>query len=519
MRRCGRQIIDTQTAAQPAGIAASPAGSPSAGFGTPGYRAYVLGALLMVYIFNFIDRTIVNILTEPMKLSFGLEDWQMGLLGGPAFAVLYTFLGIPIARAAERYNRVLIIAGAVVIWSLFTALCGFAASFLMLFLFRVGVSIGEAGCTPPAQSLIADYFKPSSRATAVSIYALGVPLGGMFAAVFGGMLAGIDGAEFGRWVNGIGLGGLFGDLDWSTVEGWRIAFVVVGLPGVILGLVVWRSIKEPPRGYTDPASLQGLEKASFGEALKVLAKKPAYRHVVFGAMLASFVGYGVGQFTTSFLIRTHGLTIQQASLLFGIILGVMAAIGVFSSGWLADRMSQRYPKALSWLPAAGMGASVPLYAFGFLSESLWLAMPALMIAAMIHYYYLGPMYAVSGGVVDSRMRATSVAITLFVVNLLGYGLGPPLIGFLSTFLKTVFLDGYGLGLTLETCQPIIAAAAEAQVNISASAQAELAACTGADARGLQWSIVIFICGYGWAALHYLLAGRTLQEDMVATTAE
>lgn len=492
-------------------------GAASEGFGTPGYRAYVLTALLIVYIFNFIDRTIVNILTEPIKLSFGLEDWQMGMLGGPAFAVLYTFLGIPIARGAERFNRVIIIATAVAIWSLFTALCGFAMSFLMLFLFRVGVSIGEAGCTPPAQSLIADYFKPSRRATAVSTYALGVPLGGMLASVFGGQLAGLDGADFGAWINSIGLGFLFGSLDWSQVEGWRIAFVVVGVPGLLLSLIVWRTIKEPPRGYTDPAALQGLEKAGFGEAMRVLWRKPAYRHVVFGAMLASFVGYGVGQFTTSFLIRTHGLSIQMASLLFGIILGLMAAIGVFSSGWLADRVSKRYPKALSWLPALGMAASVPLYAFGFMVEDLWLAMPALMIAAMIHYYYLGPMYAVSGGVVDSRMRATSVAITLFVVNLLGYGLGPPLIGILSTFLKTVFLDGYGLGLTLEACRPLLALGTDARAALGGADANSLAACADADARGLQWSIVIFICGYGWAALHYLLAGRTLQDDMVANT--
>ncbi|KUO56292.1 MAG: MFS transporter [Sphingomonadales bacterium BRH_c3] len=490
----------------------------SEGFGSPGYRSYVLSALLIVYIFNFIDRTIVNILTEPIKLSFGLEDWQLGMLGGPAFAVLYTFLGIPIARGAERYNRVIIIASAVAIWSLFTALCGFAMSFLMLFLFRVGVSIGEAGCTPPAQSLIADYFKPSRRATAVSIYALGVPLGGMLAAIFGGQIAGLDGAEFGAWVNAVGLGFLFGDLDWSQVEGWRIAFVLVGLPGLLLSLIVWRSIKEPPRGYTDPAALQGLAKASFREALALLMKKPAYWHIVTGATLASFVGYGVGQFTTSFLIRTHGLSIQDASLLFGIILGLMAALGVFASGWLADKMSKRHPNALSWLPALGMGASVPLYAFGFLVDSLWLAMPPLMIAAMIHYFYLGPMYAVSGGVVDSRMRATSVAITLFVVNLLGYGLGPPLIGVLSTFLKTVFLDGQGLGLTLEACKSLITLAPEAIPLLSGAERTAVAACASAEARGLQWSIVIFICGYGWAALHYLLAGRTLQRDMVAHSA-
>ncbi|MEQ9315514.1 MAG: MFS transporter [Henriciella sp.] len=478
----------------------------SAGFGTKQYRAYVLTSLLVVYIFNFIDRTIINILTEPIKLDFGVEDWQMGLLGGPAFAFLYTFLGIPIARGAERFNRVIIITVAVALWSLFTAVCGFAMSFLVLFLFRVGVSIGEAGCTPPAQSLIADYFTPKSRATAVSIYALGVPLGGMLASVFGGQLAGLDGAAFGNWISSIGLGGLFSGVDWASVKGWRIAFVMVGVPGLLVALIVFLTIKEPPRGYTDPKSLQGLEKASFGEALKVLASKPAYWHVVTGAMLASFVGYGVGQFTTSFLIRTHGLTIQQASLLFGIILGVMAAVGVFSSGYLADRMSQRHPNALSWLPALGMGISVPLYAFGFLADNLWLAMPPLMAAATLHYFYLGPMYAVAGGVVDSRMRATSVAITLFVVNLLGYGLGPPIIGILSTFLKSMFLSGADLGLTLDACK-----------DLAGLGSAETAACTSADARGLQWSIIIFICGYGWAALHYLLAGRTLQRDMVSGT--
>ncbi len=501
-------------------LSAQPAANTgSSGFGTPGYRAYVLTALLVVYIFNFIDRSIVNILTEPIKLAFELEDWQMGLLGGPAFAVLYTFLGIPIARGAERFNRVVIIATAVAVWSLFTALCGLAVSFLMLFLFRVGVSIGEAGCTPPAQSLIADYFKPSSRATAVSIYALGVPIGGMLASIFGGQLAGIDGAEFGAWIASMGLGPLFGTLDWSNVEGWRIAFVVVGVPGLLVSLIVWRTVKEPPRGYTDPAALQNLERASFGEALAVLIKKPAYCHVVFGAMLASFVGYGVAQFTTSFLIRTHNLTIQDASLLFGLVIGVMAAIGVFSSGWLSDKMSQRYPNALSWLPALGLGVSVPLYAYGYLQENLWYAMPALMAASTLHYFYLGPMYAISGGVVDSRMRATSVAITLFVVNLLGYGLGPLLVGLLSTYLKGMFLDGYSLGLTLEACKPLIALAPDARAALDAAQLEQLNACTDSDARGLQWSIVVTVCIYGWAGIHYLLAGRTLSRDMVASNSE
>jgi MFS family permease len=479
--------------------------APNSGYGTKGYRTYVLGALLVVYIFNFIDRTIINILTEPIKASFGLEDWQMGLLGGPAFAVLYTFLGIPIARFSERHNRVWIIAGAVFLWSLMTVLCGFATTFLMLFLFRVGVSIGEAGCTPPANSLIADYYDPRNRSTAVSIYALGVPLGGMFAAVFGGFIAGNisgDNAEalFRAW----GWTFAVNAVDWSQIEGWRIAFVLVGLPGILVALMVKMTVKEPARGYSDPVALQGRARAGFGEAFKVLLSKPTYWHVTVGATIASFVGYGVGQFTTSFLIRTHGLTIQQAALLFGIILGVMAAIGVFTSGFLADKVAKRHPTALSWIPALGMLLSVPFYLIGYSADNLWIAMPPLMIAAMIHYFYLGPMYAVAGGVVDSRMRATAVAITLFVVNLLGYGLGPPVIGILSSFLKTVALSGADLGLTLDACKAV------AELNAQ-----ELAACTNANAKGLQWSILIFSCGYAWAALHYLLAGKTLVRDMLA----
>lgn len=500
-------MTDAATTPQTAPVAAPP---HETGFGTAAYRGYVLGALLLVYIFNFIDRTIINILTEPIKNSFGVEDWQMGLLGGPAFAILYTFLGIPIARFSERSHRVMIIAAAVGFWSLMTVLCGFATTFLMLFLFRVGVSVGEAGCTPPAQSLIADYFKPASRATAVSTYALGVPLGGMFAAVFGGFVAGnLDGVKVAAAFESWGWMWAANALDWAKIEGWRIAFVVVGLPGIILAFVVRMTVKEPPRGYSDPPELQRVtgERASFGDAIKILIKKPTYLHVVAGATIASFIGYGVGQFTTSFLIRTHGLTIQEAALLFGIILGLMAAIGVFTSGWMADKIAKRHPTALSWIPAIGMGLSVPLYAIGYSVDNLWLAMPPLMIAAMIHYYYLGPMYAISGGVVDSRMRATAVALTLFVVNLLGYGLGPPVIGALSTFWKSMLLSGSDLGLTLEMCKSLAGLEPDA-----------VAACRDADAKGLQYSIIAFNTLYAWAALHYLLAGKTLQRDMLHKTA-
>lgn len=488
----------------------------NSGFGSKGYRGFVLGSLLLVYIFNFIDRSILGILTEPIKTSLQLEDWHMGVVGGFAFATLYTTLGIPIARISERTSRVAIIIFSLLLWSLMTVLCGFATGFLTLFILRVGVGIGEAGCTPPAQSLIADYFKPSSRATAVSIYALGVPLGGMIAGLAGGPINDyVTGENVYNLLNSWGWTWIANMIDWQSLEGWRIAFVAVGLPGILFALVLGFFVKEPPRGYTDPPEAVKQERAGFLEVLKILWQKPTYVHVVIGAAIASFVGYGVAQFTTSFLRRTHGLSLTEAALLFSLIIGLMAAIGVFSSGWLADKMSQRHPKALSWLPAIGMGASVPLYALGFLAPTVILAMPPLMAAALLHYFYLGPMYAISGGVVDSRMRATSVAITLFVVNLIGLGLGPTLIGILSTFLKTVFLSGADLALTLDVCKPLLALGEAEAAALVGSEAASRAACVSADARGLQWSIILFCCLYGWAALHYLIAGRTLQRDMIA----
>lgn len=479
------------------------------GFGTPLYRGYVLSSLLVVYIFNFIDRSIFGILTEPMKLSLQLEDWHMGLLGGLAFAIFYTTLGIPIARIAERRSRMMIIIISLTLWSLMTVLCGFATSFLTLFIFRLLVGVGEAGCTPPAQSVIADYFKPTSRATAASIYALGVPLGGM--------LAGLAAGPINDYVTGENVYNLLGSwgwtwaqglVDWNSLEGWRIAFIAVGLPGVLFAIILFFTVKEPPRGYSDPPGAP--RKAvpdGFGTVLKDLMRKPTYVHVVAGAAIASFAGYGVAAFSTSFLLRTHGLTLTEAALIFSLVLGLMAALGVFLSGFLADKLSVRYPTALSWMPALGMGLSVPLYWLGYLSPTVPLMIPPLMLAATLHYFYLGPMYAVSAGVVDSRTRATAVAITLFAVNLIGIGLGPTLIGFLSTGLKTMMLSGNDLSLTLQMCKDVTVLAAD-----------QAAACRDADARGLQWSIIIFASLYGWAAIHYLLAGKTLGRDMLPKTA-
>jgi predicted MFS family arabinose efflux permease len=435
------------------------------GFGTKAYRAYVLGALLVVYTFNFIDRVVIGIIGEPIKIEFGLTDQQLGLLGGTAFALLYTFLGIPIAYMAERMNRVTILSICVAIWSAMTAACGFAVNYATLFAARVGVSIGEAGCTPPANSIISDYFPADRRASALSIYALGIPIGSMIAAVGGGWIA--------------------------TEVGWREAFIWLGVPGVVLALIVKFTVKEPPRSTTQTHA------PSFVSTFAALAKKPTFWHVAFGSALASFVGYGVGQFLTNFMIRTHGFSLFNAAVVIGVVLGVCAAIGTFTSGFLADRISRRHPNALAWLPALGFAIATPLYLLAFVLPNIWLAMPALMVAAVTHYFYLGPMYAITQGVAAPRMRATAVAVLLFVVNLIGYGMGPAVIGTLSDFLANTQLQP--LGLSTELCRGM---------DVDAR-------CAGGLETGLRWAMMIGVCIYLWAGLHFLISARTLRRDWEA----
>ena len=435
------------------------------GYGTKNYRAYVLGALLVVYTFNFIDRVVIGIIQEPIKAEFGLTDFQLGLLGGPAFAILYTLLGIPIARFAERTNRITVLSVCVGLWSLMTAACGFAVNYATLFAARVGVSIGEAGCTPPANSVISDYFPAERRASALSIYALGIPIGSMIAAVGGGWIA--------------------------TEVGWREAFIWLGVPGVLLAAIVKLTVKEPPR------SAPKTDTPSFMSAVGALVKKPTFWHIAFGSALASFVGYGVGQYLTSFMIRTHNFSLFNAAVIIGVILGLCAAIGTFSSGYLADRISKRHPNALAWLPALGFVIATPLYLLAFVLPNIWMAMPALMIAAITHYVDLGPMYAVTQGVMAPRMRATAVAVLLFVVNLLGYGMGPPVIGALSDFLANGQLNPFGL--STEIC-----------ADLRGNAQ-----CAAGVETGLRWAMMIGVCIYLWAGAHFLLSARTLRRDWVA----
>src|SRR5688572_4400670 len=258
----------------------------AAGFRTSeSYRQYVVWLLFVVYVFNFVDRQILGIVNEEIKHEFGLADWQLGALGGLAFAVFYSILGVPIARLADHRNRVRIITWAIVAWSAFTAVTGFARSFWHLFIARIGVGIGEAGCSPPAYSIISDYFESKKRATALAIYSAGVYVGGAVGLYIGGNMVG----EY----------------------GWRGVFFLVGVPGLVLAVIVKLTLREPPRGFSDGA---GAAQAAppFWDVVADLWKKPSFRHVAFAAGLHAFVSYGINNFYRPFFSRVHEMTAAEA---------------------------------------------------------------------------------------------------------------------------------------------------------------------------------------------------------------
>lgn len=442
------------------------------GYGTKPYRAYILGVLVVIYTFNFIDRLLISIVQESIIADFGVSNFLMGLLGGPVFAILYTLLGIPIARLAERTNRVTIVSIGAFVWSLMTAACGFAGNFIQLALCRLGVGIGEAACVPPSQSAIADYFPADRRASAFAIFSLGIPIGAAMAYLGGGWLV----AHF----------------------DWRTAFILLGVPGVAAAILLKLTVKEPPRSGAQTTA------PSFSETLRTLSRKASFWHIAFGGALISFVGYGSSQFLVSHLVRNYDLAgtpgekIAIASYAMALVAGVSTALGTFLGGYLSDRLAPKHPHVTSWLPALGVAIAIPLYIISFLqTEFLW-AFVFLLLAPVFHYMYLGPMYAVTHSVSNPRQRATAVAILLLIVNLVGYGLGPPFVGAANDFFAANILADQGL--TLDDCNPLTVAADNA------------AQCGAAKATGLKYALGVTIVFLGWAGLHFLIGGRTLLKD-------
>lgn len=453
-------------------------------FGTSGYRNYVLISLTLLYTLNFVDRVLIQILAQPIIEEFKLQDWQFGLLSGFGFALMYTLLGIPIARLSERVNRVRIIAAGVILWSVMTALCGLAGSFIALLLFRVGVGVGEAALTPPANSLIADYFIPKSRARAMGTYAMGVTLGGVFAAAFGGPLA--------------------------EMFSWRTAFIALGAPGIVIGLIFLFTVKEPPRGYSDPPGTAVPDKTGLSETLGELFPKPSFWLNMAAAATVAFVGYGYTSFQAAYFQRAFDLPLTDIALQILVPVGLVAALGVYASGVLTEKLSSRYPNAVAWIPGWGLIVCVPFYWIAFTSQSVPMAIGMLMIGAFLHYGYLGAQYTIAQGVANARSRATAVALFLFVVNIIGYGLGPLFVGFASDYFmsETLLATSYASELTTLLCK---GSAAELIANLGPD---QAAVCAQASAEGLRQAILVTVTIFAAAGVIYLITCRKLQQDLV-----
>lgn len=483
----------------------------NAGYGSKPYRGYVLGVLMLVYTLNFIDRNLLSVIAQPVIDEFNLSDSQYGFLNGPPFALFYALMGIPIAMAADRYNRVVIITICIIVWSLMAALCGLATSFLFLLIARVGVAIGEAGCTPPANSLIGDYFNPRSRANALGIYSVGVTTGGLLSNAFGGPIAtGLHGATVQSWFEGWGWAFAAQALNWPEIDGWRIAFVVIGAPGILIGLLVLFTVKEPPRGYSDPPGAQRVEKASVTETLRELAGKPTFWIMALGASVTALVGYGLAGFQAPMAQRVHGISPGEFALRFGVPLSLAAMLGTFLGGYLTERLTPRFANAVAWVPAAGILLSIPLYELAFFqpTEQLNLALLFWAIGSTCHYAYVGAQYTIGQGVVSTRSRATAIAILLFLVALIGNGLGPQIVGWMSDAFMRMQLAEHGMAgvLTNEICRAR---------DLSQLPEAHRAICTQAYGEGLRLSMAATALLFIPAAALYWLSGRTLQRDLVA----
>jgi predicted MFS family arabinose efflux permease len=405
--------------------------------------------MLLIYIVNFVDRQIFSILIEPIKADIHLSDTQLGFLGGIAFAIFYTFAGIPIARWADRSNRRNIITIAIVIWSIMTAVTGFARNFWMLLIARVGVGVGEAGCSPPIHSLISDYFPPERRGTALSIYALGIPIGGAIGTLAGG------------WI--------------GQYFGWRAAFLVVGIPGILLAILVRLTLREPPRGFSDVSNIPPAASSenSITDVLGFLWGLKSFRHLSMAAALHGFVGYGVGLFMPSFFIRIHGFGLAETST-YLFLIGLFGIIGTFGGGYLSDRFGLTDKRWYMWIPLAATLGALPFGVLFYTTQDPMLALILAIPGTILGPMYLGPSFAIVQALGTPGMRALASALLLFILNIIGLGLGPWFVGFLSDFLNPY----YGV-------------------------------------ESLRYAMFsVTMAGGAWAAFHYYMASRTLNQDLL-----
>ena len=409
-------------------------------------RNYTLAMLVAIYASSHVDRQIVSILAESIKLELLLSDTQLGFLIGLSFAIFYATLGIPIAILADRYSRRNIIAISVIVWSGMTALCGLAGSYLQLALARIGVGIGEAGSSPPSHSMISDLYPPEKRATAMGIYAAGINIGVLIGFLVGG------------WID-----------EWY---GWRIAFFVVGLPGIILGFLMFFTVREPARRQA-PKPMPKNIFAEVWDTFKIMMAIPSLRHIVIGTTLVVFVGYGALYWNGVYFRRVLGLSAgETGTLLLALIGGIIGGIGTLSGGWLADRLAQRDKRMYVWLTAGVKLAILPIAIWYYLTTDLMTAIILTSITSFFGGFYLSVSFALNQSLLPPARRALGSALLLFCINIVGLGFGPQLVGILSDY----FSADYGID-------------------------------------GLRYALIAVVSINLWGCFHYFWAGRNLREDL------
>jgi MFS family permease len=409
-------------------------------------RRYVLALLVVVYTFNFIDRQILAILLPAIQAEFGVNDTILGFLAGSAFALFYATLGVPIALLADRWNRRNLIALALAIWSGMTALSGIATNIVQLTLARIGVGVGEAGCSPPAHSIISDLYGPKERSTAMGIFTLGISGGIMIAYLAGG------------WV--------------AENIGWREAFLIVGLPGLVLAVLVRFTISEPVRGQAD-GKQDSAARPGIAAVARFLLGRKSFLHLAVGSGLAAFNGYAVLSFFPTFLYRSHAMPVSEIGVWLGLILGIAGGLGFAGGGFVADRLGRRGQRfALLGVAAATMFAW--LFHFPvFLIDNPYLVLGLFVIPAIFSNFYLATTFAQIQGLVGLRMRAVASALLLFILNSVGLGLGPLCAGVLSDLLEATFAT-----------------------------------------ESMRYSLLVVAVAVGpWSAFHYLAAARHIEGDL------
>jgi MFS family permease len=384
--------------------------APKEGTARSPYAYYVLGVLCLISVLNYYDRNVISIILQPMKRALHLTDTEAGLLSGLAFAVVYSLLGVPIARFADRGHRVPVLSTALALWSVMTAACGFAGNVVSMFVARMGVGVGEAGGLPTTHALVAEYFQPERRSSALSVIAI--------ASSFGAVL-------------GLAVGGVVADR-----YGWRAAFWVGGPPGLALALLAWLTIKEPSRRGGPEVVVTGAT-VPLGQAIAMLMRRRAFIYVVLGMMIASIAAYAQQAWSPTFFIRSFGMTPGRIGPLFSVLTGVPSIVGMLFGGVIVDRWTKRDRRAPVWIVLLTFGVSIPLSLIVFLTPNLNVALGVSAFGALIGSVYIGPNYALIQGLAGPKIRATAAAIYMMIINILGLSLGPAVAGMISDALTKV----------------------------------------------------------------------------------